>query len=321
LLVVLIFECAAGATFPKQNSHALAPAGTVYFYYLGFQQPPGMFGPTPSISVLIDGRVVASPKTKTFFGIRLPPGRHTLASKSRRTNPKETAVELDIAPGQQVFIRLEMMIAGMGIVKYTAHLRVEGQEEGRGMVAALQPLDVSHIEDKGRVTTERPAPAQEEALHVIPDAVRSSAALADEQSVYALSDGALRKIPGEITTFRMTSYWGLTATLKNSRSGTRLKAPLEFVIRSSPDTTADEYVLMHLFTRKDRREFRTLESGQSGWQGPERMMVPFESRRIAPTIYHVKVLAVPKGEYGFLRPGGAFTDSAASTLTFTFGVD
>jgi hypothetical protein len=279
-----------------------------------------MFGPVPSISILVDGRVVASPKMKTFFGVRLAPGRHTLASKSRRTNPKETAIELDITPGRPVFIRLEMMIAGMGVVKYTAHLRVVSQADGRAMVAALEPLDPGDVEDTAAVTTELPGPLHEEPGE-IPDAVKASASLADEQGIYALSDGALRRIPGEITNFKTTASWGLTATVKNPRSGVRLRAPLEFVIRSAPQVTAADYVLMHLFARKDRREFRTLEGGKSGWQGPERMMVPFESFRIAPDVYYVKVLAVPKGEYGFLRPGAALTDSPASTVTFTFGVD
>jgi hypothetical protein len=320
LLLVLTLECAAGAIAPNQISPSPASAGTVYFYYLGFQQPPGMFGWTPTISVLVDGRVVASPKTKTFFGVRLPPGRHTLASKSRRTNPKETAIELDIKPQQQVFIRLEMMIAGMGIVKYTPHLRVVGQEEGRAIVADLQPLEAGEIEDKVRVTTDLPttAPADDSA---IPDSAKLSSGLPDEQGIYAFSHGALQKLLGETTTLRTTAAWGLTAVMKNARSGTRLKLPLEFVIRSSPDTTADDYVLMHLFTRNDRREFRTIVAGQSGWQGPERMMVPFESRRIAPNVYHLRVLAVPKGEYGFIPPGAALKDSAASSITYTFGVD
>src|SRR6185295_19369727 len=102
--------------------------------------------------------------------------------------------------------------------------------------------------------------------------------------IYYLWNGALPKITGEFTTLRTTAY-GLTAILTKSRSGTRLKTPLEFVIRSSPDSSAPEYVLMHLFTKGDRREFRTLESGSALGQGPERMMIPFESHRIAPDVY------------------------------------
>jgi hypothetical protein len=265
---------------------------------------------------------VASPKQKTFFGIRVPPGRHTFASKSRRTNPKETAIELDITPGQVVFIRLEMMIAGMGIVKYTAHLRVVAEEDGRALVAELAPLDVSEIDDKARVTTEAPAPARAEQSHPTSDAATLSTLLPGEQGIYVLANGAIQKIPGEITTLKETVTWGPTAIVKKPRSGTRLRAPLEFVIRCSPDTTAAEYVLMHLFRRGDRREFRTLESGKSGWQGPERMMVPFQSRRIAPEVYHLSVLAVPKGEYGFLAPRLPLSASAAASfVTFTFGVD
>jgi hypothetical protein len=279
-----------------------------------------MFGWTPGITVLIDGREVASPKTKTFFGVRLAPGRHTLASKSRRTNPKETAIDLHLKPGEQVFIRLEMMIAGMGIVKYTAHLRVVSREEGRAIITELEPLDAGEIQDKARVTTDPPAPAEDDASDTgaLPSLTGS---VPGEPGIYAVWQDALQKLPAEITTRRMTSTFGLTAILKNAHSGTRLRVPLEFVIRSSADTVADEYILMHLFTRKDRREFRTIEGGKSGWQGPERMMVPFESRRIAPNVYHLKILSVPKGEYGFIPPGGKFTDNAASSITFTFGVD
>jgi hypothetical protein len=208
----------------------------------------------------------------------------------------------------------------MGIVKYTAHLRVVGQEEGQVIVAELQPLDAGEIKDRARVTTDLPTPGADDDS-TISNGAALSATLPDEPGVYAYSQGALAKIPGEITTFRTTAAWGITAVLKNARSRTRLTLPLEFVIRTSVDTTAGDYVLMHLFSRKDRREFRTLEGGRSGWQGPERMMVPFETRRIASNVYHLKVLAVPKGEYGFIPPGAALKDTAASTVAITFGVD
>jgi hypothetical protein len=110
------------------------------------------------------------------------------------------------------------------------------------------------------------------------------------------------------------------ASLKNPRSGIRLKVPLEFVIRCPADTTAADYVLLQLFTRRDRREFRTLDGGKSAMrQGPERMTVPFEARRLAPNVYHVTILAVPTGEYGFVAPGSLLKGSAAvSSVTHTF---
>jgi hypothetical protein len=191
------------------------------------------------------------------------------------------------------------------------------------MVAALHPLDVKHIEDKTRVTIEVPAPARDDSSNSNPEPARSGALLPEEQGVYALSQGSLQRIPGEITNFRTAPVHGLTAIMKNARSGTRLKVPLEFVIRCPPETTAAEYVLMHLFTKRDRREFRTLLGGTSVMQqGPERMTVPFETHRIAPDIYYLKILAVPKGEYGFVAPGLVFKASATgSFVTYTFGVD
>jgi hypothetical protein len=320
LVLLLALARWDGTAFAVPQDNVARPtAGTVYFYFHDYQMPPGMLGPLPSITILADGRKVATPKKRTYFGIRVPPGRHTFASRTRGANPKDTAIELDITAGQQVFVRVDMLITAMGWVRWAAFLRIVDEELGRVMIGELQPLEIGRIEDKERVTTERPGPQPLRSV----SAAQWSAPLPDEQGVYALLDGTLRRIPGEITNTRTTAAAGLTATIANARSATRLKVPLEFVIRCAPNTTAAEYVLLQLFKRDDRREFRTLDGGTSLLrQGPDRMSVPFESRKIATDIYHVRVIAVPKGEFGFVRPGAPLSDSATvSFVTHTFGVD
>lgn len=322
LLAASIVESVAGATPQRQGGDTLVAAGTVYFYYSGYESHMPLLL-VPSIGVLVDGRVVATMKQRTYVGVRIAPGRHAFATKSRGTDPKETTIELDIAAGQQVFIRLDMLIARLGIVKWTAFPRIVDHEEGRVMVAALQPLDARNVEDKARVTTEAPELPREVPSNGGPEAVRLSAPLPEEPGIYVVSASALQRMAPEITTFRTTSVYGLTANLKNLHGVTRLKTPLEFVVRCADGTTVAEYVLVQLMTRGDRREYRTLDGGKSGMrQGPERMAVPFESRRIGPNTYYVTIVAVPKGEYGWVPPRATLAASAASTtVTFTFGVD
>jgi hypothetical protein len=317
LLGILILGVERAGVDGQQPALA-ATHGTVYFIFHGYEMPPGMFGTLPSISILVDGQRVATPKQRTYFGISVPPGRHTFASKALRTNPRETAIDFDIAAGQQRFVRIDVVIAGLGIVKWTPYLRIVDDEEGRASVAALRPLEAKHIHDKGRVTVEGP---HRQTVDLATNG--SPPPLPDEQGVFAVVGGQLRKLPGEMTDLRETSVHGLTASVKNARSGARLTAPLEFVIRCSADTTAAEYVFLQLFTRRDRREFRTLDGGKSAMrQGPERMSVPFQARRIAQHVYHVSVAAVPKGEFGFVPPGGALRGSAnLRSVIYTFGVD
>jgi hypothetical protein len=52
------------------------------------------------------------------------------------------------------FVRLEV---GVGNLKWWAHLRVVGQDEGSLMVARLDPVPAGLIKDRTRVTVERPA--------------------------------------------------------------------------------------------------------------------------------------------------------------------
>jgi hypothetical protein len=143
----------------------------------------------------------------------------------------------------------------------------------------------------------------------------------DEQGVYVVRRQSLDRLSVELAN-TIERAVGFTATLKQARSPTRVELPAEFVIRTRQGTAAAEYVLLQLFTRKNRREFRVMAPTSFHVQGPERVAVPFEPRRIAPDVFHLKILAAPRGEYAFVRPGAGLTmNSAADAVTFTFGVD
>lgn len=323
IFLLIVSALARASASPEQSSLALATQGTVYFFFNGYEHASGMFLVLPSTAILVNDRIVANIKQKTYFGVKLPAGRHRFATKMRGTDPKNSVVELDVAAGQAAFFRIDVSITRMGWVGYSAYLRLVDQDEGRVMVAALRPVEPNSIKDAARVTTEPPPPLPAGAKGDGAEAPMPSTPIPEEQGIYVLSGGSARRMAPELAGFKTTSVHGLTATLKSQRSAVRLKLPIEFVIRSSASTTAEEYMLLQFFIRSDRREFRTLEGGKSSMsQGPDRMAVPFTAHRMGPSLYHVKLIALPKGEFGFVPPGGALTGPATlNTAVFTFGVD
>ena len=138
---------------------------------------------------------------------------------------------------------------------------------------------------------------------------RPPASIPDEQGVYWEGEQVIRRLPVENVTLR--GPHGDTGAIQGTRSSLMLTPPLTFLVRAPENITADEYLLVQLFIRNDRREFRTLMGGLWRGDGVEHMAVPFESERLAPNLYRLRVVALPKGEFGFLRPGTQLTVAAA----------
>jgi hypothetical protein len=134
-----------------------AEAGVVYFYFTAYTLPRGIVIGTPNISLYCNGRIVGKVKKGSFLGVRVPPGRHTFASKGVRTRLEETAIELDVKPGEITFVRLEV---GIGNLKWWAHLRVVGRDEGSLMISKLDPVPEGLVKDRSRATIARPTPAE-----------------------------------------------------------------------------------------------------------------------------------------------------------------
>jgi hypothetical protein len=130
------------------------------------------------------------------------------------------------------------------------------------------------------------------------------ASVPDEQGVYWEHEGQLQRLPVEVTGLRgPRGFETDTGTIAGTRSRLVLDVPATFVIRTPDGVVADEYILVQLFIRDDRREFRTLTGSMWRGDGIERMAVPFESERLGANLYRVHVVALPNGEFGFLEPG------------------
>jgi hypothetical protein len=138
--------------------------------------------------------------------------------------------------------------------------------------------------------------------------------LPDEQGVYWEAEQGLQPLPVENITLRgPRGFETDTGVLSGISSMVALTPPLTFVIRTPDGMAADDYLLVQMFVRKDRREFRTLMGSLWRGDGIERMAVPFESARVAPNVYRVSVVALPKGEFGFIRPGTQLPTAIAAS--------
>ena len=99
----------------------------------------------------------------------------------------------------------------------------------------------------------------------------------------------------------------INGALKGPQSRNVVATPVEFVIRCLEQFEIEEYQLLRLDVKKDRREFRALTGGyMHSSSGLNKNAVEFQFEKIAPRVYRVTLGNLPKGEYGFLPPGGQY---------------
>ena len=99
----------------------------------------------------------------------------------------------------------------------------------------------------------------------------------------------------------------INGALKGPQSQNIVATPVEFIIRCPEQLEIEEYQLLRLDVKKDRREFRALTGGYlHSSSGLDKNAVEFKFEKIAPRVYRVTLGNLSKGEYGFLPPGGQF---------------
>ncbi len=99
----------------------------------------------------------------------------------------------------------------------------------------------------------------------------------------------------------------INGALKGPLSQNIVATPVEFIIRCPEQLEIEEYQLLRLDVKPDRREFRALTGGfMHSSSGLDKNAVQFKFEKIAPRVYRVTLGNLPKGEYGFLPPGGQF---------------
>ena len=120
---------------PKQ------PTSVVYVYrykqFVGSALAPSVYCDEVQLARMENGR---------YFAVNVDPGQHTF-----RSNDKQSGIELDIKPGQEYFIRLEI---AAGFMKGHGRLILTAAEQGRYELQSnqLKPLDADKVADNSRVS-------------------------------------------------------------------------------------------------------------------------------------------------------------------------
>lgn len=153
----------------------------------------------------------------------------------------------------------------------------------------------------------------------------------EEVGVYAHVRERLVPLKSEIITWRsggvlkqaLLSRGHLNAVVTRPMSTLRLDSRPEFIVYCAVGVSPEEYQLLRLWTKRDRREFRLATGGVlHASSGAEMNAVSVDLEMVGTRLYRITpTLPLPEGEYGFLPPGAALSASAASAgKIHTFGI-
>jgi hypothetical protein len=132
------------APFCVQSQEASTPkqqTSVVYVYrykqFVGSALAPSVYCDEVQLARMENGR---------YFAVNVDPGQHTF-----RSNDKQSGIQLDVKPGQEYFIRLEI---AAGFMKGHGRLILTAAEQGRYELQSqqLKPLDADKVADTSRVS-------------------------------------------------------------------------------------------------------------------------------------------------------------------------
>ena len=137
-----------------------------------------------------------------------------------------------------------------------------------------------------------------------------------EIGVYIREVDKLTEIEPEIVNIKKSGFlksaytWGIVkghvdGYIKNQKSRFDLPKDAEIIIMTPEGTAITEYQLLSLEQEKDRRKFRSANTGMLGQtieSGTGKNAVSFDFEKIAPRIYKIRLESLEPGEYGFMPP-------------------
>ena len=151
--VPLVLAVASLSVLGQEPSPPTPQKSVVYFYrykqFVGSALAPSVYCDEAQLARMENGR---------YFAVNVEPGRHTF-----RSNDAQSGVQLDLKPGQEYYVRVEI---APGMMKGHGRLILTAAEQGRYEVQSnkLKPLDANKVVDSSRVSVEeanfsKPLPA------------------------------------------------------------------------------------------------------------------------------------------------------------------
>ena len=229
---------------------------------------------------------------------------------------------------------IDLATLGLGDDVVIEKIRTAPQTAFATDLESLKALKAAHVSDtvirvminpKAAAASPAPTPAVTAAPPANPD-------VPEEVGVYIKMPGKLAEVAPEVVGYKTGGVMKTFATQgldKGHRNGTvqgpksvlQLASNAEFIIRVPEGTAITEYQLLRLDMKGNRREFRAWTGGVfHSSEGAEKNAEKFESEKIAPRTFRVKLPVLKKGEYGFLPPGNTSGNIASSGKLYTFGI-
>ncbi len=154
----------------------------------------------------------------------------------------------------------------------------------------------------------------------------------DDVGVYIKVRGKLNEVAPEVVGYKSGGVMktvltdGLdkghrNGTVQGPKSALQVGSDAEFIVRCAEGTAINEYQLLRLDMKGDRREFRAWTGGVfHSSEGAQKNAEKYDSEKVAPRVFRIKLPPLKKGEYGFLPPGSTSGNIASSGKLYTFGV-
>jgi hypothetical protein len=227
---------------------------------------------------------------------------------------------------------LDMVSLGLGDDVILEKIRTAPETDFATDLDSLKALKAAHVSDpviRGMINPKATAaPAAPSAAAPAP----ANPDMPEDAGVYIKVRGKLNEVSPEVVGYKSGGVMKSFATQgldKGHKNGTvhGPKSPLqvgndsEFIIRCPEGTAITEYQLLRLDMKGDRREFRAWTGGVfHSSEGAEKNAEKFDSEKIGPRVFRIKLPSLKKGEYGFLPPGNTSGNIASSGKLYTFGI-
>jgi hypothetical protein len=227
---------------------------------------------------------------------------------------------------------LDMASMGLGDDVILEKIKSAPETDFATDLESLKALKAAHVSDPVIRAMINPKAASAPSAPSAATPVPANPDLPDDVGVYIKVRGKLNEVTPEVVGYKtggvlksMATY-GMdkghrNGTVQGPKSALQIGNDAEFIVRCPEGTAINEYQLLRLDMKGDRREFRAWTGGVlHSSEGAEKNAEKYDSEKIASRVFRIKLPPLKKGEYGFLPPGSTSGNIASSGKLYTFGV-
>jgi hypothetical protein len=227
---------------------------------------------------------------------------------------------------------LDMASLGLGDDVILEKIRTAPETDFVTDLESLKALKAAHVSDPVIRLMINPKAAEAPSTPTAAAAATANPDVPDDVGVYIKVRGKLNEVAPEVVGYKSGGVMktvltdGLdkghrNGTVQGPKSALQVGSDVEFIVRCPEGTAINEYQLLRLDMKGDRREFRAWTGGVfHSSEGAQKNAEKYDSEKVAPRVFRIKLPPLKKGEYGFLPPGSTSGNIASSGKLYTFGI-